>query len=56
MLAHMGVVKTVEWVPVESTVFTAAAYRRDARQLYLRFDGGTSADFSPRSELWLLTR
>ena len=36
----MGVVKTVEWVPLESSVFTSAAYRAGARQLYLRFHEG----------------
>lgn len=30
----------VEWLPVESTVFLAAAYRADVRQLYLRFRDG----------------
>jgi KTSC domain len=36
----MAVVITLEWVPVESGLFTAAAYREDARQLYLRFRDG----------------
>jgi hypothetical protein len=36
----MRVAKTLEWVPVESSVFTSAAYRRDQRQLYLRFHDG----------------
>jgi hypothetical protein len=36
----MGVVNTVEWVPLESNVFTSAAYGADARQLYLRFHEG----------------
>jgi hypothetical protein len=36
----MGVVKVMEWVPLESSVFTSAAYRGDARQLYLRFQDG----------------
>ncbi len=36
----MGVVNAVEWVPLESNVFTSAAYRADARQLYLRFHEG----------------
>lgn len=41
-MEDMQVVNALEWVPVESTVFTAAAYRADARQLYLRFrDGDT---------------
>lgn len=30
----------VQWVPVESTVFSAAAYRANVRQLYLRFRDG----------------
>jgi len=33
-------VEAVEWIAVESSVFTAAAYRRTARQLYLRFHDG----------------
>jgi KTSC domain len=36
----MGVVNAVEWVPLESSVFTSAAYRAEARQLYLRFQEG----------------
>jgi hypothetical protein len=36
----MAVVITLEWVPVESGLFTATAYRKDARQLYLRFRDG----------------
>ena len=36
----MAVVTTVEWVPVESGLFTATAYRSEARQLYLRFGDG----------------
>jgi hypothetical protein len=36
----MAVVKALEWQSVESSLFTAAAYRRDARQLYLRFRDG----------------
>ena len=36
----MGVVNAVEWVPLESSVFTSAAYRAGARQLYLRFHEG----------------
>jgi hypothetical protein len=35
-----AVVITLEWVPVESGLFTAAAYRQEARQLYLRFRDG----------------
>jgi hypothetical protein len=30
----------LEWVPVESRLFTAAAYRDDVWQLYLRFRDG----------------
>ena len=37
---HMAVVITLEWVPVESGLFTAAAYRQQARHLYLRFRDG----------------
>jgi hypothetical protein len=36
----MAVVKGLEWVPVDSSVFTSAAYRAGARQLYLRFHNG----------------
>ena len=36
----MTVVKALEWVPIDSSVFTAAAYRASARQLYLRFHDG----------------
>ena len=36
----MGVLKSVEWKAVGSSLFTSAAYRSDARQLYLRFRGG----------------
>jgi hypothetical protein len=39
-MEDMQVKNALEWVPVESTVFTAAAYRADARQLYLRFRDG----------------
>jgi KTSC domain len=34
-------VNAVEWVALESSVFTSAAYRADARQLYLRFHEGS---------------
>ena len=37
---NMGVISAVEWVPVESGLFSAAAYRASARQLYLRFQDG----------------
>jgi hypothetical protein len=37
---HMSVGNAVEWVPLESSVFTAVAYRAGARQLYLRFHDG----------------
>lgn len=36
----MDVVSTVEWVPVESGLFSSAAYRAGARQLYRRFQDG----------------
>jgi hypothetical protein len=36
----MGVLKAVEWKAVNSSLFTAVAYRADARQLYLRFRDG----------------
>jgi hypothetical protein len=36
----MGVVSAVEWVPVESGLFSSAAYQASARQLYLRFQDG----------------
>jgi len=36
----MGVVNAVEWVTVESGLFSSAAYRASARQLYLRFQDG----------------
>jgi len=36
----MNVVSAVEWVPVESGLFSSAAYRASARQLYLRFQDG----------------
>lgn len=36
----MAVVITLEWVPVESGLFTATAYREGTRQLYLRFRDG----------------
>jgi KTSC domain len=36
----MGVVNALEWVPLESSVITSAAYRVGARQLYLQFHKG----------------
>lgn len=39
-MEHMSVVSAVEWVTVESGLFTAAAYRKEVRQLYLRFRDG----------------
>lgn len=36
----MAVVITLEWVPVECDLFTAAAYLKDARQPYLYFAAG----------------
>ena len=37
---NMGVVSAVEWMPVESGLFSSAAYRASVRQLYLRFQDG----------------
>jgi hypothetical protein len=34
-------VNALEWQSVDSMVFACAAYRRDARQLYLRFHSGS---------------
>ena len=36
----MSVVSAVEWVPVQSGLFSSAAYRASVRQLYLRFQDG----------------
>lgn len=36
----MGVVNALEWKAVESSVLSSAAYRPEARQLYLRFHDG----------------
>ncbi len=36
----MGVVSGVEWVPVESGLFSSAAYRASVQQLYVRFQDG----------------
>jgi hypothetical protein len=36
----MAVVNALEWQPVASTVFASAAYRREARQLYVSFHSG----------------
>jgi hypothetical protein len=36
----MGVVSAVEWMPVESGLFSSAAYRASVRQLDLRFQDG----------------
>src|SRR5580700_10363186 len=36
----MNVGNAVEWVPLESSVFTAVAYRAGAQQLYLQFQEG----------------
>lgn len=36
----MDVLQSVEWKAVESSLFTSAAYRSDAQQLYLRFRDG----------------
>jgi hypothetical protein len=37
---RMAVVITLQWVPVESGLFSAVAYRQSARQLYLQFGEG----------------
>ncbi len=39
-LVSMGLVSAVEWMPVESGLFSSAAYRASVRQLYLRFHDG----------------
>jgi hypothetical protein len=36
----MNVENAVEWVPLESSVFTAVAYRAGLQQLYLQFQEG----------------
>ena len=36
----MDVISAVDWVPVESGLFSSVAYRASARQLYLRFQDG----------------
>jgi len=36
----MGVVSAVEWMPVDSGLFSSAAYRAGGQQLYLRFHDG----------------
>ena len=36
----MVVANALKWEAVESSVFTSAAYRPEARQLYLRFHDG----------------
>jgi hypothetical protein len=36
----VGGERTVNWVSVDSTVFTSATYDEDKRELYLRFHGG----------------
>lgn len=36
----MAVIAALKWIPLESEVFAAAAYRDSARQLYLRFRDG----------------
>ncbi len=36
----MGVINAVVWVPVESRLFSSAAYRASVGQLYLRFQDG----------------
>lgn len=39
-MKRMAVVIALEWVAVDSELFTAAAYLNEARQLYLRFADG----------------
>lgn len=36
----MAVLSAMKWIPVDSGVFEAAAYRHQVRQLYLRFRDG----------------
>jgi hypothetical protein len=36
----MAVLSAVEWMPVESGLFSSAAYRAGVQQLYLRFQDG----------------
>jgi KTSC domain len=49
----MGVLKAVAWKAVESSLFTAAAYRPEARQLYLRFrDGNIYRYFDFTAEMY----
>jgi hypothetical protein len=49
----MGVLNAVSWKAVESGLFTAAAYRPDARQLYLRFrDGNIYRYFDCTAEMY----
>jgi hypothetical protein len=47
------VLNAVTWKAVESGLFTAAAYRPDARQLYLRFrDGNLYRYFDCTAEMY----
>jgi hypothetical protein len=49
----MGVLNAVDWKAVESSLFTAAAYRPEARQLYLRFrDGNIYRYFDSTAEMY----
>jgi hypothetical protein len=49
----MGVLSAVNWKAVESRLFTAAAYRAEARQLYLRFrDGNIYRYFDCTAEMY----
>jgi hypothetical protein len=49
----MGVLNAVTWKAVESSLFTAAAYRSEARQLYLRFrDGNIYRYFDCTAEMY----
>ena len=49
----MGVLNAVTWKAVESSLFAAAAYRPEARQLYLRFrDGNIYRYFDCTAEMY----
>jgi hypothetical protein len=49
----MGVLNAVNWKAVESSLFTAAAYRPEVRQLYLRFrDGNIYRYFDCTAEVY----
>src|ERR671912_380246 len=49
----MGVLNAVNWKRLESSLFTAAAYRPEARQLYRRFrDGNIYRYFDYTAEMY----